>query len=113
VQGLANNTINEGGMWAKVSKELLVSLVNGLICSAIILTYTLFTGYQADLSLTVAISLVSIIIFASVMGTVTPLILNKFNIDPALATGPFITTLNDVIGLGLYFLMGQLLLGAL
>jgi len=111
VQGLANNTIVEGGIWKRVTKELLVSLVNGLICSAFILTYTLFTGYQADLSLTVAISLVSIIIFASILGTITPLILNKFNIDPALATGPFITTLNDVIGLGLYFIMGQLLLG--
>lgn len=111
VQGLANNTIEVGGMLAKVTKELMVALLNGLICSSVILAWTLFTGFQADLSLTVAISLVSIIIFASIMGTVTPLVLNKFNIDPALATGPFITTLNDVLGLGLYFLMGQLLLG--
>lgn len=112
VQGLANNTIEEGGMLSKVSKELLVALLNGLICSSVILTWTLFTGFQADLALTVSISLVSIIIFASIMGTVTPLVLNKFKIDPALATGPFITTLNDVIGLGLYFIMGQLLLGS-
>jgi len=57
--------------------------------------------------------LVTVIIFASLLGTITPLVLDKFNIDPALATGPFITTINDIVGLGVYFLLGRILLGAI
>jgi magnesium transporter len=113
VQGLANNTLDTSNLMSKVFKELLVSLLNGLICSAVILLWTYLGGFQGDLSITVAISLIAIIIFASVMGTLTPLILDRFKIDPALATGPFITTLNDVLGLGMYFLIGQMLLSAL
>ena len=62
-------------------------------------------------SLVVSIALITVIIFASLLGTITPLVLERFKIDPALATGPFITTTNDVIGLGFYFTLGRLLLG--
>ena len=91
-------------------KELGVGLFNGLICSLIILTSTMLLDYSLQLSLTVSISLLTVIIFAALFGTFIPLTLNKYNIDPALATGPFITTANDVIGLFIYFLIGQSIL---
>jgi magnesium transporter len=61
----------------------------------------------------VSISLFSVILFASLFGTFIPLALNRFKIDPALATGPFITTMNDIVGLAIYLLMGRLLYGAI
>jgi magnesium transporter len=66
---------------------------------------------SAEFGLVVSISLFTVIIFAATLGTLIPLLLNKYNIDPALATGPFITTLNDVTGLFIYFTIGMLLLG--
>ena len=67
-------------------------------------------GYGHNICITVSISLFSVILFAALFGTLTPLILNKYKIDPALATGPFITTFNDIIGLIIYFSIGQTLL---
>ena len=67
-------------------------------------------GYSIELSLTVSISLLAVIVFAAVFGTFIPLTLEKYKIDPALATGPFITTVNDVLGLFIYFMIGQAIL---
>lgn len=111
VQGLANNTLKSKNIFPKLGKEFTVSLINGLVCSAILLMFNLIIGHSYNLSMVVSIALITVIIFASLLGTVTPLILERFNIDPALATGPFITTTNDVIGLGVYFSLGRLLLG--
>ena len=69
------------------------------------ITYLL--GYSSNIYLTVSLSLMVVIIFASIFGTSIPLILHKYNIDPALATGPFITTVNDILGLYIYFLIGN------
>ncbi|MES2617989.1 MAG: magnesium transporter [Bacteroidota bacterium] len=110
VQGLANNTLGSKDILPKLGKEFTVSLLNGLICSALLLSWNVMIGHGFDLSMVVSIALISVIIFASLLGTITPLILEKFNIDPALATGPFITTTNDVIGLGVYFTLGRMLL---
>ena len=107
VQGLANNALNTKDTFRKLTKELAVGLLNGLICSFIILASTIMLGYGNELSLTVSISLLAVIIFAALFGTFIPLTLEKYNIDPALATGPFITTINDVLGLFIYFLIGQ------
>ena len=63
-----------------------------------------------ELSLTVSISLLVVIVFAALFGTFVPLALEKYKIDPALATGPFITTANDVLGLFIYFMIGQAIL---
>ena len=65
-------------------------------------------GYGIFLSLTVGIALLSVIVFAALFGTFVPLALDRYDIDPALATGPFITTVNDILGLMLYFLIGQM-----
>ncbi len=111
VQGLANNTLKSKNILPKLTKEFTVALLNGLICSALLLSWNLLIGHSYDLSIVVSIALITVVIFASLLGTITPLVLEKFKIDPALATGPFITTINDVIGLGVYFTLGRLLLG--
>jgi len=108
VQGLANNTLMNDKTASKILKELVVALINGAILSVILFLYTLAIGSGLNLCLTVSISLFSVIILSGIMGTFVPLILNRYKIDPALATGPFITTLNDVLGLLLYFYIGYL-----
>lgn len=110
VQSLASGTTTLGNISQRLIKELGVALVNGFICSTIILCSSYLLGYGFELSLTVSIALLSVIIFAALFGTFIPLTLNKYKIDPALATGPFITTVNDVLGLFIYFLIGQLIL---
>ena len=110
MQGLANNTIGSAGVLGKLGKEFMVALLNGLICSLVVLLYGLVFNIEQDITLVVAISLLSIILLASIMGTLVPLVLEKFEVDPALATGPFITTTNDLLGLFLYFLIGNSLL---
>ena len=110
VQSLAGGTNTLGNISQRLIKELGVALVNGIICSSIILFAAYLLGYGLLLSITVSIALLSVIIFAALFGTFIPLTLNKYKIDPALATGPFITTINDVLGLFIYFLIGQLIL---
>ena len=110
VQGLANDSLKMENIFQKLVKELGVGLLNGIICSIIILGAAFSLGYSLALSLTVSISLFAVIIFAAVFGTFIPLALEKYNIDPALATGPFITTVNDVLGLFIYFMIGQAIL---
>lgn len=109
VQGLANKTLVLGGMAGKLFKEFLVSLLNGLICAIVIFGYNFFITDTQYLGLTVSISLLMVIIFASLFGTFVPLMLDKMKIDPALATGPFVTTVNDIIGLTLYFIVGRMM----
>ena len=110
VQGLANDSLKMENIFQKLVKELGVGLLNGIICSIIILVATFSLGYSLALSLTVSISLFAVIVFAAIFGTFIPLTLEKYNIDPALATGPFITTVNDVLGLFIYFMIGQAIL---
>ena len=106
VQGLANNTIKIGGFLPKIMKETAVGLINGIICSVLVFGISYMITEDHLLGITVSLSLITVILMAGVMGTLTPLVLNKFKIDPALATGPFITTVNDVVGLFVYFLIG-------
>lgn len=111
VQGLASNNLGVSSISQRLMKELGVALLNGLICSGLIMFITILIGYPTTISLTVSISLMAVIIFAALFGTFIPLILDRYKIDPALATGPFITTVNDVLGLFIYFMIGKLFLG--
>ena len=111
VQGLANDSLKMDNIFQKLIKELGVGLLNGFICSIIMLGAAFGLGYSMELSLTVSLSLLAVIVFAAVFGTFIPLTLEKYKIDPALATGPFITTVNDVLGLFIYFWIGQAILG--
>lgn len=106
VQGLANQTLRNEGLGQKMAKELSVGLLNGLICSIIILASAILLNFGLALSITVSISLMAVIVFAALFGTFIPLALDKYKIDPALATGPFITTANDIFGLIIYFVVG-------
>lgn len=109
VQGLANQSLRNEGLGAKLAKELSVGMVNGIICSAIIFISSMLLNFGLALSITVCISLFAVIVFAALFGTFVPLALDKYKIDPALATGPFITTANDIIGLIIYFLVGGII----
>jgi magnesium transporter len=111
VQGLAANTLGIESTWRKLLKELSVAIINGSILSSILLAYNLVTGEPLALTTTVSLSLFTVVMFASIFGTSIPLILNRLKIDPALATGPFITTMNDIVGMAIYLTTGRILYG--
>jgi magnesium transporter len=111
VQGLANNSIS-GSLWNRLVKEVLLTLLNGFMLATILFLGSHFLlGKGYDIALTVSVSLISVIVIASLIGTFMPLLLNKFKIDPALATGPFITTSNDICGILIYFSIAKAILG--
>ncbi len=111
VQGLANDTLS-GSLFGRLVKEISLSLLNGLILATILFVGSHFLlNVQFIIGVIVTIALVSVIIIASLIGTFIPLLLDKFGIDPALATGPFITTSNDICGILIYFSIAKLILG--
>jgi magnesium transporter len=109
VQGLANNSISNIKTLKKLLNEFFVALINGLVCAGLMFAYNLMVSDSLLLTATVSISLLAVIIFASLFGTFVPLALNRFKIDPALATGPFITTVNDIMGLFIYLMFGRII----
>lgn len=111
VQGLANNTIS-GSIWKRLVKEVTLSLLNGFLLAVLLMLGSHFLlGVDYIIGITVSIALVSVIIIASLIGTFVPIFLNKYGIDPALATGPFITTSNDICGILIYFSIAKIILG--
>lgn len=111
VQSIANKTLGLEKTYIKLFKEFLVGLINGLILATLLFAYNYFVGNGLELTFTVSLSLLIVIIFAAIFGTLIPLILNRMKFDPATATGPFITTMNDILGLFVYFLVGRMLYG--
>jgi len=110
VQGLANDDI-KGSMVNRMFKEIGLSIINGVILSLLIFIFGFFLNYDINISITISIALVLVIILASLIGTFVPLILDKKGIDPAVATGPFITTSNDIFGIFIFFYIAKLILG--
>lgn len=111
VQGLANDTI-KGEILHRLFKEFLLGLVNGIVIAFIALLISHFGFHTTYLeSLTIGIALITVIIMAAIIGTFIPIFLDKRGIDAAIATGPFITTSNDVFGIFMYFLIAKLILG--
>jgi magnesium transporter len=111
VQGLANNTLS-GSLFNRLVKEVSLSLFNGAILATILFLGSYFLlGEPPIIGVVITSALVSVIIIASLIGTFIPLLLDKFGIDPALATGPFITTSNDICGILIYFSIAKLILG--
>ena len=112
VKGLASNTLTSKNILQSISKEISCAVINACICSSIIFILSLcFNLTSLAMPITVTISLFIVIMFASMFGTAFPLLLNKLKIDPALATGPFITLTNDIIGLNIYLFTGKAILG--
>jgi magnesium transporter len=109
VQSLAKGNDPFDSILQKVGKEALLGLLNGVLCATLIFGIA-YLFNNIDLAFVVSISLFTVIVFAAVFGTMIPLVLNRYKIDPALASGPFITTLNDVLGLFIYFTVGLLLI---
>lgn len=104
VQGLANGTLEIKNFAKQLGKEILIGLLNATVMSAVVLAYTLLVLPHNDFAVTisVAVSLFMVVMFASILGTVVPLTLEKLHINPALATGPFIQISNDIVGLIIY-----------
>ena len=111
VKALANKSFGPDSA-KRLTKEFSVGLINGLILATLLFGMGSIIGYDMHILATVAISLFTVIIFASLFGTFVPMMLDKLKIDPAVATGPFITTSNDVIALFIYFYIGRLIIGA-
>lgn len=110
VQSLANPSAFDDSLAKRLMKVFLVAILNGFVLSTLVYGINYITSDEQGLAFIVSIALLFVVIIASFMGTITPLILNKFGFNPALASGPFITTTNDLLGLGIYFYTVHLLL---
>lgn len=109
VQSLAEKSGISISLWQRLSKVIRVALINGLVVGVLTGIYVYTIG-NPELFWVVCLSLFSVVILASFMGTITPLILDRIGVNPAMASGPFITTANDLIGIGAYFLIAYLML---
>ena len=109
VQGLANDLI-KGSVLKRLVKEVSLTVLNGIILSLFIIGFGQIVNQPIEMSLTISVSMIFVIIVAALIGTAVPIILDKLDIDPAIATGPFITTGNDVIGILLFFYTAKIIL---
>ena len=110
VQGLANDVIKDS-LINRLFKEVSLTILNGIILGGLIILFGLIIEQPIDMSITISLSMIFVIIVAALIGTSVPIILNRFGIDPAIATGPFITTGNDIIGILLFFYIAKIILG--
>ena len=110
VQGLANDLV-KGSLLNRLFKEVGLSLINGFALSVILIIFGQIVNQDLFMSLTIAGSMMGVIIIAALVGTFVPIILDKQGIDPAIATGPFITTANDIFGIFLFFYIAKISLG--
>jgi magnesium transporter len=110
VQGLANDDV-KGSINSRLFKEMLLAALNGVILALILFFFVWAYQGKVNLALAISVSLVIVIIVAGLIGTFVPLFLNKRGIDPAIATGPFITTSNDIFGILIYFMIAKMILG--
>ena len=109
VQGLANDEIKDS-INKRLFKETLLSILNGVILALILFLFVFIWKKEINIALALSASLVAVVIVAGIIGTFIPLFLNKRGIDPAIATGPFITTCNDIFGILIYFMVAKLIL---
>ena len=109
VQGLANDDIR-GSINNRLIKETLLSILNGVILAILLFLFIYFWKGDTNIALALSVALVAVVIVAGIIGTFIPLFLNKRGIDPAIATGPFITTSNDIFGILIYFMVAKLIL---
>ncbi len=110
VQGLANDNV-KGSLLSRLLKEIGLSLISGVTLGILVILFGFFDGMDLLFSFTIAISMLCVIIVAALVGTFVPIILDKRGIDPAIATGPFITTSNDIFGIFLFFYIAKIILG--
>ncbi|WP_372643390.1 magnesium transporter, partial [Ancylomarina sp.] len=106
VQGIASNSLGIESTFSRLMRELGGALINGLTCSSLLFLSNYFYSDSFALTISVSVALFAVMIFAAIAGTIIPLMLHRAKVDPALATGPFITTLNDIVGLFIYLSIG-------
>jgi len=109
VQGLANDNV-KGSLFQRLLKEISLSLISGVTLGCLVILFGLVDGMELLFSFTIAVSMMCVIIVAALIGTFVPIILDKKGIDPAIATGPFITTSNDIFGIFLFFYIAKMFL---
>ena len=109
VQGLANNSLKQDNILPQILKEGIVSLINASIISLVVFVYNFFMLGDKGITASVSLSLFAVVMFASIFGTLVPMTLDRLKIDPALATGPFITITNDIIGMMIYMFISSAL----
>lgn len=109
VQGLANDIV-KGSLLKRLMKELGLSLINGIILGLLTILFGILIDQPIELSLVISLSMLCVIVVAALIGTSIPIILEKRGIDPAIATGPFITTSNDIFGIFLFFYIAKIFL---
>lgn len=109
VQGLANDIV-KGSLLKRLIKELGLSLINGIILGLLTILFGILIDQPIELSLVISLSMLCVIVVAALIGTSIPIILEKRGIDPAIATGPFITTSNDIFGIFLFFYIAKIFL---
>ncbi|MCW8981585.1 MULTISPECIES: magnesium transporter [Altibacter] len=110
VQGLANDNV-KGSLFNRLIKEVGLALINGTALGLLVIGFGFIVGQDQLVSITIAISMLSVIIVAALVGTFVPIILDRRGVDPAIATGPFITTSNDIFGIFLFFYISKVVLG--
>ncbi len=110
VQGLANDNV-KGSLFNRLIKEVGLALINGIALGLLVILYSYIADLDELVGITIAVSMLSVIIVAALVGTFVPIILDKRGIDPAIATGPFITTSNDIFGIFLFFYIAKVILG--
>ncbi|MGB3607687.1 MAG: magnesium transporter [Psychroserpens sp.] len=110
VQGIANDNV-KGSLGSRLLKEVGLSLINGFALALLVVLFGFFIGQNTVESFAIAISMMSVIVVAALVGTFVPIILDKRGIDPAIATGPFITTSNDILGIYLFFVISGAIIG--
>jgi magnesium transporter len=111
VQTLASKSVFSDTPWQRFVKGLLIALVNGVVLGSFVLAVVVFIyKHEFIFGVTIGLAMFCVVLLASFMGTVTPIILNRFGVNPAIASGPFITTANDLLGLAVYFGVAMMLL---
>nr|WP_262920485.1 magnesium transporter [Hanstruepera flava] len=110
VQGLANDNV-KGSLLNRLLKEIGLSLINGLALAVLVMLFGFIIDQDTTESFAIAVSMMSVIVVAALVGTFVPIVLDKRGIDPAIATGPFITTSNDILGIYLFFVLAGLIIG--
>ncbi|THD69638.1 magnesium transporter [Robertkochia marina] len=110
VQGLANDAV-KGSLLQRLIKEVSLSLINGGALALLVIAFGFLINQPLEVSATIALSMLAVIVVAALIGTFVPIILDKRGIDPAIATGPFITTSNDIFGIFLFFYIAKVILG--
>ena len=110
VQTLANPSVFTDGIFKRLIKVLVVAILNGMVLAGLVMLVMMFMITDSNLGFVVGAALFCVVLVASFMGTITPIVLDRFGINPALASGPFITTTNDILGLAIYFMIVHFLM---